>query len=125
MSLYCISKDLVAAYETTEPVFRAVYREVQELSKKKPDGILSKAKISMINRIIDDLLKMLSETPSVKYLGRLDEDDLPQYSDVVLLLSQFGAALDSFHERHYGNFYGERQWVTREAEAAAKKRSGS
>ncbi|EJU6114734.1 hypothetical protein N4Z96_004523, partial [Salmonella enterica] len=36
------------------------------------------------------------------FLDLLDEDDVPQASDVTLILSQYVAAMDAFREKHYG-----------------------
>jgi len=123
-SLYYITTNQIHEYETTAPVFSSLYSELQELCKKKPEATLNKAKIGMINRVLEDLKKLLKETPSSKYLDLIREDEVPQYSDVVLMLSQYSAALRHFRDRHYGRFYGFDQWVTREAEAEGKKRSG-
>ena len=87
------TREKVAEYETTSPLLRAMYREMGELSKKKPDGTLSKKKVSIINRLLTDLMKLLEDEPESKYLEMLADDDLPQNSDVVLILSQYSAAM--------------------------------
>lgn len=57
--------------------------------------------------------------PALGHLQLLSEDEIPQYSDVVLLLGQFRTALTRFHERFYGNeeddsFLIGARWFTRE-----------
>jgi hypothetical protein len=121
--LFYVTPAQVGAYEECSPAFRAVYEEIQELCKKKPEATLSKTKVVLVNRILVDVTALLSETPGAKYLDLLKDDELPQYSDVVLVLAQFAAVLDAFRSRHFGHFYGEHQWVTREAEKTAKKES--
>ena len=94
-------------YETTAPLLDALYKEIQALSKKKPEGTLNQNKILLINRLLSDLKEILCDEPDNKYLDLLSDDDLPQYSDVVLILSQFSAAMDRFKDNYYGYDYEE------------------
>jgi hypothetical protein len=101
----------VKIYETTKPLLDAMQTELRELSKKKPEATLSKSKVSMINRLLTDLAELLKDEPNRKYLDILSDDDLPQYSDVVLIFSQFSAAMDSFYKAHSGVRNGKYQWL--------------
>lgn len=91
----------VAQYKALVPLLEAMFREFRELAKKKPDGALNKRKVAMVNRLLKDLLVIVEEEPNRPYLDLLDEEDLPQNSDVLLILSQFDAALKAFHARYY------------------------
>src|SRR5579864_2662068 len=91
----------VQLYETTSPLLKAMQEELREFAKKKPDATLSKGKVTLINRLLSDVKELLRDEDSSKYLDALDEESLPQYSDVVLIGSQYLAALDAFHERYY------------------------
>ncbi len=84
------------------PLLRAMFDEFKELSKKKPDAVLNKRKVELVNRLLKDVLAILEDEPSRPYLDLLDEDDLPQNSDVLLMLSQFVAAMSAFHDRYFG-----------------------
>lgn len=75
------------------PLLHAMFREFQELSKKKPDSVLNKKKIEIANKLLKDVLSHLEGTPFRQYLYLLDEDDLPQNSDVMLILGQAIAAM--------------------------------
>ena len=88
-------------YEILEPLLKAMYLEFQELSRKKPDGVLNKNKIQVVNRLLKDVLKILDDEPSRAYLDLVNEDEIPQYSDIALLLSQYRAAMGQFHDRYY------------------------
>jgi len=101
-------------YETTAPLLRAMYREIQELSKKKPDGTLNTNKVKLINRLLSDIKDMLSNEPDSKYLDMIDDQDLPQYSDVVLILSQYSAAVGRFEDRYHrwDGIASEKRWLT-------------
>lgn len=92
----------VEKYETLKPLLEAMFHEFGELSKKKPDGALNKRKVELVNRLLRDVLVFLDGEPSRTYLDPLNEDDLPQNSDVLLMLSQFVAAMKAFHNKYYG-----------------------
>lgn len=118
--LYYTTREKADAYDNVAPVFESVYKELQELCKKKPEGTLNKAKIALINRILTDVKEFLDGMPVTKYLELLEDDDVPQYSDVILVLAQYDAGLNQFRNRHYGLFLGEIQWVIKSKE---KKKS--
>jgi hypothetical protein len=83
------------------PLLEAMFKEFQELSKKKHDGVLNKRKVEIVNRLLRDVFTILDAEPTRGYLDLLDEDDLPQNSDVVLILGQTVAAMAAFKEKYY------------------------
>jgi len=103
----------VAIYERLVPMLQAAHHEMSELSKKKPDGIVNTLKIRTINRLLIELRKLLASDPCRDFIEPLDEETLPQNSDVVLLLSQWQAALFQYEGRYRrsGN-KGLPQWIT-------------
>lgn len=113
--LFYTTEEKVQQFEKVIGVFSELFKELKELGKKKPDMTLSAAKVKLINRLLDDVRVTLSDAPDAKYLDILDDDTLPQYSDAILILSQYEGALKSFKERHYGyrNGHGT-TWVIRE-----------
>jgi len=118
-----ISDVQVERYEALNPLLQAMFRDFQELAKKKPDGALNKLKVHIVNRLLQDLHKLLDKEPDRAYLDLLDEDDLPQNSDVVLILGQAVAAMRSFYRRHrdYSEEHGEDVWVTEEGEVLGEE----
>jgi hypothetical protein len=88
-------------YESLDPLLKAMYQEFQELSRKKQEGVLNRNKIQMVNRLLKDVLTILEAEPSRGYLNLVDEDDVPQNSDIALLLSQYRAAMKQFHEKYF------------------------
>lgn len=88
-------------YDASTDVFTSLLHEVKELSKKKPDATMSKAKVKIVNRVLGNLLTVLEGQPDAKYLESLDDDDLPQVSDAVLIMVQFESALEAFRRRYY------------------------
>lgn len=96
------TQDKVNKYESTAHLLESLYKEIQILSKKNPDGTLNQYKVKIINRLLSDIKRMLSGEADSKYLDLVNDEDLPQYSDVVIILSQYSAAMDKFKHRYYG-----------------------
>jgi hypothetical protein len=103
-------------YLVIQPMLGAAHREIGELSKKKPDGILNAFKVKQLNRLLNDLRALLASDPSLGYLEVLDEESLPSNSDAAFVLSQYLGALEQFKEKHYGYDTDSRdhRWFTRE-----------
>lgn len=67
-----------------------VYEEISLLSKKSPNDAVNKFKLKFINKIITDSNILLTDrySPFEDFIS-FDEDDVPQNSDVVFILSQY------------------------------------
>ncbi len=102
----------VAEYTTLSPLLEAMFKEFQELSRKKPDGQVGQTKVRMVNRLLKAVHQLLEGEPNRDYLDELDEDELPQNSDVVLILSQTVAAMNAFRAKYYKWDGLENYWVT-------------
>ena len=100
--LQATSAAQATAWEVASPLLNAMYGEFKEFSKKKPDGAVSKAKIRVVNRLLEKCRRVLGDQDSLNFLDLLNEDDVPQNSDFVLMLSQYHAAMERFREAHYG-----------------------
>lgn len=87
-------------FDSLMPLLSSMFHEFQELSKKKPDGVLNKCKIAIVNRLLREIHGILAEEPTSIYLDILNEDDLPQNSDVVLILSLTVAAMKTFENKY-------------------------
>jgi hypothetical protein len=99
---YYTTQEKADTHDTMTPLLEAMYSEFKELSKKKPDSAVSKNKIKIVNRLLERVRVVLSDEESIGFLDMLDEEDIPQSSDVTLILSQYVAAMKAFHEKHYG-----------------------
>ena len=84
------------------PLLKAMFTEFRELSKKRPEGVVSKGKIAVVNRLLEQCRVVLNDELSIEFLDLVDEDDLPLHSDVVLMLSQYVAAMEQFNVRYFG-----------------------
>lgn len=114
-----------ATYDRLVPLLSAAHREMSDLSRKKQDGIVNALKIRNINRLLVELTKLLENDPSRDFVELLDEESLPENSDVVLLLSQWQAALGQYKSRHYGYdmVSNEQRWFTVENPAPGTRKA--
>ena len=106
------TEEQAATYDRLVPMLYAAHHEMTELSKKKQDGVVNALKIKMINRLLTELSTVIEKDPSYAFVDLLEEDTLPQNSDVVLILSQWKAALSQYHDKHYRKDGYERRWFT-------------
>lgn len=111
---YVTTDVAVEIYRASGPIFGGVLKEIRELSKKKPEATMSASKVKIVNRVLTDLLKILEDEPSGKYLYVLDDETLPQTSDAVLAMVQFETALTAFRRRYNKRIHGENYWITSE-----------
>ncbi|MGI2176379.1 hypothetical protein [Shewanella ulleungensis] len=101
-----------STHDTVMPLLDSMYLEFKEFSKKKPDAVVSKSKILIVNRLIMKVRVVLTDEASLEFLDLLDEDDVPQTSDVTLILSQYVAAMVEFKLRFYGWNGDEHVWFS-------------
>ena len=126
-----MAKDQHAAYPTEaevdtfrvlQPLINSALTEMREFAKKKQDGVVNGTKVQMLNRLFEDVRKVLAKEPSSRYLDSLNADELPQNSDVVLILGQYQAAMNNFAGRFYNDELGNRFWITQERLKAGRAR---
>jgi hypothetical protein len=94
--------DRANSFDSLSLMLAAMFRDFQELTKKKPDGVLSARKVALVNRLLTDVQAIVTDEANARYLDLLDEENLPQNSDVVLILGQFDAAMKGFHSKYHG-----------------------
>jgi hypothetical protein len=95
------TQEKASKYECLLPLLQAMHNDFTELSKKKPEGALNKRKVQIVNRLLNDVFTILDGEPTRQFLDLLDEDDLPQNSDVALVLGQAQAAMRGFREKYW------------------------
>jgi len=109
-SKYFTTSQKAGIHETTMPLLDAMWIEFKEISKKKPDSAVSSNKVKIVNRLLVRIRDVLEMDAALAFLDVLDSDDVPQASDVTLMLSQYVATMVAFKERHYGWNGEERDW---------------
>src|SRR5271156_2057680 len=82
--------------------------EVSELSNKKPNDGLNKFKLKLVNVLLERMNKVLGSQKPFTDFETFDEDDLPTNSDVVVMLSQYAAAIFQF--RLENTVYQDYKW---------------
>lgn len=95
------TQEKVDLYLSVDPLLDAMYDEFKELSKKKPDGVVNTSKIKIVNRLLTKCNDVLNDEMTIHFLDLIDEDSVPQNSDIVLMLSQYGSALKRYRSTYY------------------------
>lgn len=92
--------------------FHHMAKELKALGMKKPTDTLSASKVVFINRILSDIRAFMAGEAEERYLDLLDDAALPQYSDAILILSQYEGALAGFRSRftYYDHSAGGTAW---------------
>ncbi|MFI0458177.1 MAG: hypothetical protein ACH254_11280, partial [Candidatus Thiodiazotropha endolucinida] len=85
-----MNRSNVDIFEKLSGQLLSIYEEISLLSKKNPNDAVNKFKLKFINKLISQSNEYLAE----KYkpfddFDNFDEDDIPQNSDVVFILSQY------------------------------------
>ena len=104
-------------YKLLKDMLHSQRKEFDLLSKKKADGQLNPMKIKMANRVLEPLKELFKHEKSHKFLDTLNEDEMPTYSDVALIISQYETAIKEFRSKYYiRDKYGDMiaRWMTQE-----------
>jgi hypothetical protein len=85
-----MNKNSVDIFEKLSGQLLSIYDEISLLSRKNPNDAINKFKLKFINKLASQSNDYLTE----KYkpfddFDNFDEDDIPQNSDVVFILSQY------------------------------------
>jgi hypothetical protein len=108
----------IEKYDLLNDMFNAIFVEMKQFSKSKQETALNKFKVKKINEILIKIKDLLSTQPTIVFLELLDDVTLPMYSDAVLILAQYRAALDKFKEKYLlkegDDFFSQYRWRTKE-----------
>jgi hypothetical protein len=83
----------VQEFERVEQQLHSMLTEMSELSKKKANDGLNKFKLKLVNVLLEKMNKILEAQKPFKDFEIFDENDIPTNSDVVVMLSQYAAAI--------------------------------
>lgn len=114
---YLPSQAEVNRYEMLEKLLSSIYIEMKEFSKKKPEELLNKFKVTNVNRVLIQIKEIMKNEPTNDFLDLLDEESLPSNSDSILIIGQFQAAMNQFRSKYYRSYvsgYGHNIWSTKE-----------
>src|SRR5262249_43409843 len=80
----------VNRFEKLVGQLQSVYDEIAVLSKKSPNDAVNKFKLKFINSLLRQGNEILpADYTPFEAFSEFDEDDMPQNSDVVFILSQY------------------------------------
>lgn len=80
----------IEQFEKIHAQIEGFHNEISTLAKKSPNDGLNEFKIKLINQVVLEANKILSEKHKpFKDFQRFDLDDLPSNSDVTFVLSQY------------------------------------
>jgi hypothetical protein len=85
-----MNRSSVDVFEKVSGQLISIYEEISLLSKKSPNDAVNKFKLNFVNKLLAQSNEYLAD----KYrpfddFEAFDEDDIPQNSDVVFILSQY------------------------------------
>ena len=91
-----MNEEQVETFLKLQPQLKSAYDEISLLSKKKPTDSLNKFKLKFINSILARANEILDDKykPFPDEFSLFDEDDMPNNSDVVFILSHYLASLE-------------------------------
>ena len=101
----------IEKFLTLNNMIEAIYSEMKEFSKKKPDDHLNKFKVQNVNRVLEQVKEILKNEPTAMFVDILDDDTLPSNSDAILVIGQFKASMERFRDK-YTDGWG--NWKTKE-----------
>ena len=99
-------------FDMLRDLFNEIYVEINEMKKKKPDGVVNAFKVERINRVLKPLYDLMKDEPYISYLdlvpvpteekaGRSTVEAGLTYSDVMLILSQYKGGLGQFFQKYF------------------------
>lgn len=106
-----MNKSDVDIFEKLSGQLLSVYEELSLLSKKSPNDAVNKFKLKFVNKLINDANIYLGD----KYrpfddFDNFDEDDVPQNSDLVFILSQYIQCFEKMRSDNVVQVMGSWYW---------------
>ena len=91
-----MTKEQVETFLKLQPQLKSAYDEIALLSKKKPTDSLNTFKLKFINSILSRANEILEDKykPFPEDFSLFNEEDMPNNSDVVFILSHYLTALE-------------------------------
>ena len=101
----------IDVYKKLSGQLKSAYDEISVLSKKNPNDAVNKFKLKFLNKLLEDSNKFLTD----KYkpfddFTIFDEDDMPQNSDVVFILTQYLQCFEKFRSDNVQMKHGSWYW---------------
>lgn len=111
-------------FDKIENRLNSIYAEIDKLSKKKPDSAINTYKLRLINNLFQEANILFEEGNfDIEKFHLFDDGELPTYSDVIIVLTQYIQVLDYFRFRNTGLKYGSIHWHLDDDKTLKTKRS--
>ena len=108
-----MNKKKVDIFEKLNAQIMSTYDEISVLSKKNPNDAVNKFKLAFVNNLISDSNTFLTEEyMPFKDFAKFDEDDMPQNSDIVFILSQYLECFEKFRSDNIHQTLATWYWTT-------------
>lgn len=91
-----MNRKQVETFLQLQPQIKSAYDELSILSKKKPTDSLNSFKLKFINNMLSRANELLGNKykPFPEEFTLFDEDDMPNNSDIVFILSHYLTSLE-------------------------------
>jgi len=104
-----MTKNEIDLFETLQGQLDSFHREMNTLVKKNPNDLLNKFKLDLINSLLKRANTVLGKTRKpFQDFDQFDESTLPFTSDVLVIISQYLAALEQLRTENIE--YGRGKW---------------
>ena len=90
------SQKEIELYETIRPKIESIRNTIKDLSNKKPDVTLNSFKVKRVNLLLEQANCLLKDLKPYEDFSKFDEDDLPTYSDVLMILNLYVKSFEKY-----------------------------
>jgi hypothetical protein len=108
-----MNKQQVDTFLKLQSQLKSAYDEITILSKKSPTDVINKFKLKFINSILLRANELLEGNyiPFPEDFSLFDEDDMPNNSDVVFILSHYLTTFEKVRSDNIGIYDFEWYWI--------------
>ena len=119
-----MDENLAMEFDKLEYRLNSVFIEFDKLSKKKPDDVINPYKLKIINSLLSETNNLFDkgDIPIDKFT-LFEDSELPTYSDIVIVLTQFLEKLDYFRFRNIISDFSGVYWILDDGERIKTKGS--
>lgn len=119
-----MDENLAMEFDKLEYRLNSVFIEFDKLSKKKPDDVINPYKLKIINSLLGEINNLFDkgDIPIDKFT-LFEDSELPTYSDIVIVLTQFLEKLDYFRFRNIISDFSGVYWILDKGERIQTKAS--
>ncbi len=120
-----MNREDVDEFEMVAGQFQSTYDEISILSKKSPNNAVNRFKLKFINTLLNQANDFLGERyKPFEDFSQFDEDDVPQNSDVVFILSQYLQCFEKYRADNVVWIYGGWHWAVEPGKGETGDESG-